>query len=165
MAWYNVIHTCGHDERVQLYGAGKERNRRIEYMEQGLCIDCYRAQQRERAEQQTAGLDIPTLTGTDKQLGWATTLRAERLKQIAEWRSYLASHAQTDTPDPARNAHNQALLDTILAILRRIEQEPSAHRWIGHRQDSLREIVREVATVAETTIISDAILQHLQGGG
>lgn len=42
MAWEIVNYSCGHSERVQFYGPTKERARRKEWMENGLCKECYK---------------------------------------------------------------------------------------------------------------------------
>ena len=45
MAKYDVIFSCGHEERIELLGAVKDRERKIEYFrEQGLCSECYKKQ-------------------------------------------------------------------------------------------------------------------------
>lgn len=45
MAWYDVKFSCGHEERIQLYGPRKGRYRKIEYFErQGLCKACWKEQ-------------------------------------------------------------------------------------------------------------------------
>ena len=45
MAKYNVMFSCGHEETIQLYGPGKERERKIDYYKNyGLCRNCYKAQ-------------------------------------------------------------------------------------------------------------------------
>ena len=51
MAWYDVKFSCGHEERMQLYGPTKDRYRKIEYFErQGLCRACWEEQRRIDAE-------------------------------------------------------------------------------------------------------------------
>lgn len=49
MAWYKVMMgECGHEERIQLYGPGREREARIKYLnDYGLCSECYRKQRKE----------------------------------------------------------------------------------------------------------------------
>lgn len=45
MAQYGVRFSCGHDGVVELFGPGKDRERKLAwYAESGLCPDCYRAQ-------------------------------------------------------------------------------------------------------------------------
>lgn len=44
MAKYTVKFSCGHTQTIQLYGAEKERAKKIEYFrEYGLCSACYTA--------------------------------------------------------------------------------------------------------------------------
>lgn len=46
MAKYTVKFSCGHTEEIQLFGAYKDRTRKIEYFEQhGKCSHCYRESQ------------------------------------------------------------------------------------------------------------------------
>lgn len=49
MAQYSVNFSCGHSGTVQLYGPTKERERKIEWLEKGLCPDCYKKQQMDKA--------------------------------------------------------------------------------------------------------------------
>jgi len=48
MAWEMVNYSCGHSERQQFYGPGDERRRKKEWMERGLCPECYRKAQMEK---------------------------------------------------------------------------------------------------------------------
>jgi len=41
MAKYNVKYGCGHEDTVQLYGTGKERESRIAWLETVDCPKCY----------------------------------------------------------------------------------------------------------------------------
>lgn len=46
MGKYEVKFSCGHTETIELFGPYKDRERRIEYLEQyGVCSDCYNAKQ------------------------------------------------------------------------------------------------------------------------
>ncbi len=49
MAWEMVNYSCGHSERQQFYGPGAERERKKEWMERGLCPECYRKAQMDKA--------------------------------------------------------------------------------------------------------------------
>lgn len=43
MAHYNVRFSCGHEERIELFGKTSEREKRIAYYEErGICPACYR---------------------------------------------------------------------------------------------------------------------------
>jgi hypothetical protein len=54
MAWEYIDWSCGHEDRKQLYGPNKERERYVAWAEEsGICPDCYREQK--RAESAEAG--------------------------------------------------------------------------------------------------------------
>jgi len=45
MAWYDIKYKCGHSERRQVYGPTNERNRKIEWYETQVCLDCWKKEQ------------------------------------------------------------------------------------------------------------------------
>ena len=85
MAKYDVTYACGHTETVNLYGKTSERERKIAWMEENcICPACYKAEQQAKAAETNAAYDLPELVGTEKQVAWAETLRAEIFKEIAD---------------------------------------------------------------------------------
>jgi len=84
MAWYEVNYSCGHSDRIQLYGKHTEREKRIKYLEGTLCPDCYWKKIQEETKQTTKEFEMPELTGTPKQVQWANTIRADTIKAIVE---------------------------------------------------------------------------------
>jgi len=64
MAWYEVNYSCGHSDRIQLYGKHTEREKRIKYLEGTLCPDCYWKKIQEETKQTTKEFEMPELTGT-----------------------------------------------------------------------------------------------------
>lgn len=91
MAKYQVTFSCGHTEQKELVGKGKERESRIAYWgENGLCTDCYKAEQdakraRENAEaaQKAEAVGRANLQGSEKQVAWANTIR-ENIMEVIE---------------------------------------------------------------------------------
>ena len=50
---YTITMSCGHEERIELFGSTKERDRKIDYfMSQGLCSECYKKKMQEEAEKE-----------------------------------------------------------------------------------------------------------------
>lgn len=47
MAKYTVNHSCGHTQTHDLFGPGKERERKIAWLETTSCKECWKAEQRE----------------------------------------------------------------------------------------------------------------------
>ena len=75
MAKYQVTYACGHTDTIQLYGKEADREKRLAYLATIDCPDRYHNKQLQAAKAQTAGL--PDLQGSDKQINWATQIRAE----------------------------------------------------------------------------------------
>lgn len=100
MARYTVTHTCGHTQTHELVGPMKDRERKLAWEAKGVCSDCYRqqriAKEQEEAkkfEQNNAG-SLPTLTGSEKQIAWAQSIRA---KLLNDKYNPLSKQARTET--------------------------------------------------------------------
>jgi len=62
MAKYTVTFSCGHTGTVELLGASAERERKIAYyQEQGVCSECYKAEQRAKQEATPLTLTVEAL--------------------------------------------------------------------------------------------------------
>lgn len=127
MAQYNIHHTCGHEETVQIYGTNVhgERQRKAEWLESKPCRDCERKAMR---DENLAG--AAELEGSEKQVSWANDLRA---KAIGEIKAKLAKidtqyiAAPQDRKDAQRKA-GEAIITALLA-------ETGAKTIIDHRLD------------------------------
>lgn len=75
MAKYQVTYACGHTDTIQLYGKETEREKRLAYLATIDCPNCYHEKKLQAAKAQTANL--PELQGYEKQINWATQIRAE----------------------------------------------------------------------------------------
>ena len=67
-----ITYACGHEGTVQLYGKSIDRDRKKAWLEQNaLCPDCQKKQREketQKALEDTAGLDLPVLKGSRKQI-------------------------------------------------------------------------------------------------
>lgn len=87
---YDVKFSCGHTATIELFGPGKERERKISWYEtHGECPECYKARkQAEReaidaqAAQESKEKQRPELSGTPKQVAWANAIRKEKIDEI-----------------------------------------------------------------------------------
>ena len=92
MAWQIPTHTCGHDgERYQAYGPGAGRERELARIESHPCPDCLKKAADEAA--QKAGL--PMLSGSPKQIAWATEIRERALRLHPEMAAKLTPETST----------------------------------------------------------------------
>ena len=163
MAWYTINYKCGHTERVQLYGAHKERYAKIERMEACNCPEC----EAKAAQDRAAADGLPALTGSDKQISWAADIRARWLtdgisKDAKRLVNALADELETvtDNPDAAKRLMSAALTslgadadwttyDMIKAYdsyRARATAHTAAKWWIDNRGAIADAMAREIIT-------------------
>ena len=78
MSWYYGTFACGHEGRVNVIGKTSERQWKIDKLFGEICEDC-KAKEREAANNEaiesSKQFGFPELKGTEKQIGWANTIR------------------------------------------------------------------------------------------
>ena len=133
MAHYDVDYSCGHTQVVELFGKTSQRYEKIEYMERGVCPDCYREKKQEEREQENerAGklaksLGFSELEGSVKQVAWAATIRQKMYENTCI----------SETPHPTCG---------YSLVAEAISLEVSAKWWIDNRQVDFLRITRMIA--------------------
>ncbi len=80
---HEVTHSCGHSEQHAIFGAfAADIDRQARKLSRRRCTPCYKAGKAAKAESDAVlldGIDLPALTGSEKQVRWAETIRIERL--------------------------------------------------------------------------------------
>jgi hypothetical protein len=117
---YTVKHACGHSQVHNLVGPGKERERKIAWLQGQVCVDCWKAGQRKAAELTTAQYDLPALKGTEKQVAWANQIRADFLK------SQITRIENDPRTVDYRPTMVQALVEAVSSVV-------ESARWIDNR--------------------------------
>lgn len=91
MAKYDITYSCGHEGRVNLIGPVKQREWKLECEAEKLCPECYQAKlqaEREAANKAAAEaakeMELHELTGTEKQIVWANTLRQTMIQKVSD---------------------------------------------------------------------------------
>lgn len=91
MAWYYGEYSCGHEGRVNIIGPVKDREWKKEREFSKLCPECYRKEQEERIKMEneesarlSQELELPELSGTEKQVAWANTIRMNMVSKISD---------------------------------------------------------------------------------
>ncbi|MDD1450085.1 hypothetical protein NHF48_002510 [Sphingomonas sp. H160509] len=97
-----IIHACGHEQAHHLTGFESQQERKAKWLKTTICRDCFVAEK--KAEEVAAAalssaavshLVLPPLTGTDRQISWASTVRTKRLAALinsnsdADWNACL----------------------------------------------------------------------------
>lgn len=84
MAWQYPKHACGHSgERYQAYGHHSGRERQLAAIEAHLCPDCRKAAAEKTAQEN----GLPMLSGSPKQISWASDIRERALRLLPSERS------------------------------------------------------------------------------
>lgn len=132
MAWETVSYSCGHAARLQMYGPLKGRESKKEWLERsGLCPECYASKkqaEREAADQKARdeAAKLPSLEGSDKQVAWATKIRAMNHKHFAAG-AQCGREAIANGHNPEEN--ESAMFNFVCAV----ELCKSARWWIENR--------------------------------
>ena len=143
MAKYDIKFSCGHAETRQLYGKTRDRENTISWLEGQLCSDCWKAEEARKREEATAQakeaaqeMELPELTGTEKQINWAICLRDNWLaianeilaRQINIWTPVINRHPERKGEAEGKIALLQRTINTI------ITQQTTARYWIDNRE-------------------------------
>ena len=91
MAWYYGTYTCGCEGRTNVVGKTKDRDWKIENNFSKLCPECWAKKRQEeirleneKSAQQAEELGLPGLTGSEKQIAWATSIRAKFIEKFQD---------------------------------------------------------------------------------
>lgn len=123
MAKYTITYKCGHTAEVQLYGKYEDREKKVAYY---TTIDCPECRAREAAAKAKDD-GLAELTGSPKQVSWASDIRAEKLadaEQLAE-----------------KVTRNKDMFD---GAINKMKAETSASWWIDRRDDTIMDILKEL---------------------
>ena len=128
MGWSRLTYSCGHIEDVQLYGPYKDRAYRVQQASGRTCKECARESHAGEAvaaavSNRLAGL--PRLTGTDKQIAWAESIRAAKLQEVDTLLAQVAA-------DP-RAQEEPSLLTLYGKLADLVRGQSSASYWINYK--------------------------------
>lgn len=140
MAWQTINHSCGHTESHQLYGPGKNREWRAKRLASEPCSECRKAEQEaENAKAAAANAEagLPALTGSEKQVAWAETIRAEKLGAIQE----AIEELQGQCP----KAKWPEVEGKLVAATDALQAQTAASWWIDHRDLKVAYILADLA--------------------
>jgi hypothetical protein len=76
---YSITHICGHGEEYYITGRRDYKEWRIKCLEQELCPECKKKEELERIKKIEEEFGLQDLQGSEKQIEWARTIRADRV--------------------------------------------------------------------------------------
>jgi len=161
MALYDIERACGHTETIQIYGTNShgERERRAKWEENKLCADCYQKElQKKRAEEnsksaqsaQEAGL--PKLTGSDKQISWAESIRDKFKFDIPASKEL-----------PGLSEYTQQFRNVVESLRDRNKKKTEARWWIDNRDKMQGSSVSKIAQNMTSKVVKDGKTETLIG--
>jgi hypothetical protein len=134
MAKYTVNHACGCSKTHQLVGKHEDRDRKLAWLATTLCTDCHRAATHRAHQATESDLGLPALTGSEKQVAWATDLRGKYVSQAIE---HMRRELRGDmTPEQTSQ---------FVAI---VSRATDAKWWIENRSLGLMDTARALQTLA-----------------
>lgn len=140
MAKYKVKMSCGHVETVELFGKTADRDRKIAWLEEhGECSACYKARIKAEKAAKTAAAaekaaeeNLPELTGSEKQVNWAITIRAQKLADLDKMA------ASNTTADDAQRRRNEIACKAARNVL---ANKTDSRFWIDNRNVEARKLI------------------------
>ncbi|MBQ3349521.1 MAG: hypothetical protein IJG38_03925 [Thermoguttaceae bacterium] len=138
MAQYQVEHSCGCVKTYQLYGPTKERHSRIAWLETQECPDCRRERENAENAKKAEEAGRPELTGSEKQVAWANTIREKAVHELQE-----------STKDGLLKTHNAHLV--VIAIKARLRAENKGDDYVMSRG---KEIVATLGDKKQSALIA-----------
>lgn len=154
IAKYTGTYSCGHEGEVRLIGTHKDRKWKYENEFSKICPKCYREylqKQREKeneiAAEKAKELELPILTGTEKQVAWANTIRQKFIDDATgDLKSTVISYIKW-----GGEVDNDMTKDELFEIRSWIlENRTEARYWIDNREDNIKLIFDEKPNVLKT---------------
>lgn len=130
MAKYDITRKCGHVEVVQIAGPVNGRENKAQFEATKICKDCYLAKmEAERLQEAQKALEqgqyLPALTGSEKQITWALTIRQGVLSRQSE----IADMIEAKTPE----ANKARAYEILSQAVKNLENQTAASWWIDNR--------------------------------
>jgi hypothetical protein len=142
MTWHEIRYACGHSDRLTLTGNASSRKWQASKEAERQCTACWaNAVAEDRATEAAAAAalaveqQLPALTGSDKQVAWAETLRKNLLARAdQELETAQAQLAKLEADDP-RGVHGRRaeLVTTLIGIISALQGVTAARWWIDNR--------------------------------
>lgn len=154
MAKYTIRHACGHLVDHQLYGSGKDRDRRACWLMEQPCLDCKREAARATAEARAEADHLPALVGSERQVAWALTIRAAKLAAATLAVDQQVARVEEGAGRLHPSVAQRAVLDAQIAALRErvaeLGRQADARWWIDRRDIDGLALLRLMTTPIPT---------------
>lgn len=137
MAKYQVTHSCGHEQTHKLIGKHKDRERKLEWLATTLCAECYAAKRdadnkvaSDAAAEAAQATGLPALTGSEKQIAWAETLRRTFLRDLDQ----IVAARRGVRDERYSEAAWAEICDALVLLADEPRSWTQARQWIDSRE-------------------------------
>ena len=150
MGKYIVNFACGHTAVIDLFRKMKEHDAKVAYFERcGFCPQCYKEamiekRDKERAESRAKAIEnatkhnLPELTGSQKQIDWALTIRDRYFNDFLNaLRKYEVLVDKTDISEEQKNI----FLADLEKIKKNFADKTESKFWIENRDMRLSNLI------------------------
>ena len=144
MAKYTIDHACGHQGIHDITGPERERPARQSHIAERECPDCQnatRARTNVASAQGNSEAGMPPLTGSEKQVAWAESIRADICWRTEEWIALMVEKAVKARTPQSELEQGEARYRSLYQKLREMNQ---ASWWIDNRSGQVPQILKEM---------------------
>lgn len=139
MAKYIITYACGCAVEKQLYGKISKRESYVEWASKHECPECEKARLNSEAQAKAEQSNLPSLTGSDKQVAWAITIRQAFLSDL--------ENGITDRMKLINDSNREKAMASLAKINETrdtmIANETSASWWIDRRYCGYKEMISD----------------------
>lgn len=139
---YQITHSCGHTDTHNIIGSNSrgQRDYQVRNKESQLCSECWKEQQ--AAQTAAKSIELPVLTGTEKQIAWALSLRLEK---YAELDKFLAEARERGDQAVAAGKMTVDACSTNMVKIQKaaklIKSNTEAKYWIDNRYSDVQSLM------------------------
>lgn len=175
MAWYYGTYSCGHEGRTNIVGPEKNRQQKADWIFSRLCPECHKKEKQaelERqmidAEEKSKKMDLPALTGTEKQIAWANTLRVKIIEKIENNIAKVEESKLSNFPFCRRDGSKEIMSTTkgemMCALDYAVKKYTEARFWIDNRDNFklFSDFFEEYRDSVSEAIITEDIKREMQ---
>lgn len=132
---YTIKHSCGHEETVDLFGTNVhgERDRKVAWLESKPCRECESSQFEDEN-------GLPQLSGSEKQVSWARSIRINTIKRIKDAINQVQIMNLSDKDRETADSR-------ITAMCKIYREKTSAAWWIDNRDNMESAFAKEMSLV------------------
>lgn len=169
MAKYHGTHVCGHEGIACVIGPIKDRQWKIDKYFERKCPDCEQQEREQKikkenyeARKKSEEMELPQLTGTEKQIAWANTLRL----QFVELETMYSSIKQEISWYLYENNMDASIVSNVkddmifLVKDKIISEQKTSSFWINHRCDIKKEFIKQIISYATRVYIPEEVIKE-----